>query len=313
MSLSRLIGFVCGRTRRIFIYIKEEFNVILRKVLMYNEASHLPEVLATHKLLLGKECPLDVHFGSLNIHTDPLYYQNVENSSAYPLTSSNYLPGMDVDLASKNRPNGYARMRDLNPYEQQELQSLRAEHDIANASYTSASPIGRGSRFGVPGMGDRTGAHRTMGDRAATLHSWDHRAARPSPWVARSTQSNPMGWGNGPAFSNLRIGEQNTSASHGQTPSTHSRYPPGMQVDHDRDDYRMGRTELDDLYSPNSVRRHSPVYPPGMNVDPLQSAQRAFGEMHIGDERLSTSNPEGPFLPGMGPHHVFSRYGTEVM
>ncbi|KAL1602540.1 hypothetical protein SLS60_005956 [Paraconiothyrium brasiliense] len=265
----------------------------------------------------------------MSIHPDPLHYQTVGNGSADALAFLDHLPGMDVGHALKNLPNGYASLEKLYPEEQQELQRLRAKkiraqrrrakRDKADASYRNLSAMNRRIRFGVPSM-YRTGAHRTMGDRDAYLNNWDHRTARPHPAVAPSTQSNTVYREIVPAFSNLRIGEQNTSASHErvpmrerryqpgvdiplepvryhrgqvylddlnspdsfirprigeqstcasheQAPGAQTRYQPGMEVDHDRVHYHMGQMQLDDLYSPNSVRQHSSAYSSSMLVE----------------------------------------------
>jgi hypothetical protein len=238
---------------------------------------------------------------------------------------------MDVNLALENRGNGYIKIVDFTPLEQQELLRLQAERDKGKAYYKSAPTVNRGIRFGEP----------SMGDQSAGLRNWDHRAMRPD------TQSNTVGWGIGPSFSNLRIAEQNSPPRRTNTGhNAQSPCPPGMEVDPDRVDFRMGQLQLDDLYSPNSIHRHSqandPIqsanhafakfrisdhrnstanrvrrqsqaYPPGMN-NLVQSANSAFASLRINDQRPSnangtnTANNGNPFLPGMGYRHTLSSW-----
>jgi hypothetical protein len=247
-----------------------------------------------------------------------------------------YLPGMDVKLASENRRKGYTTIADPTPFEQQELLRFRAEQDKRAAYYKNSPNADPGTRFGKP----------SMGDQSAGLRNWDYRATR------QKTQSSTTSWGTGPAFRNLRIAEQESPAP--RTTTGHdeqSPYSPGMEVDSDGVDFHMGQLQLDDLYSPNSirqhsqahdlvqganhafadlrindqgtsttdkVRRHSQDYPPGIN-NTVQSVDSAFAHLQINDQGPSTANTVNtanngyPHLPGMGYRHAFVPRGREDM
>lgn len=292
---------------------------------------------------------LDTHFGYLNIQNGPLYNPS---SGLNSHNTRGYLPGMDVDFASNSRRNGYTTIAYLTPQEQHERSRLRDARDQASAHYDDAPTMDRGVRFGVPSMGYRTGAHRTMGDRSTVLGTWDHRATR--PWSP--SHRNSMGLGSGSSFSNLRIGEQHSPTPHTGTRDPQSSNLPGMQVDRDRVDYQMGRPQLGAPYLPQSVRhnsqanlpgmvdsvqgmnsgfanlrvndqdssatntahRHSQAYPPGMD-DPVESANHALANLRVNNQQASTADTTdtvssgNPYLPGMGYRHAFALRGRENM
>ncbi|KAL5415016.1 hypothetical protein PMIN06_005367 [Paraphaeosphaeria minitans] len=175
-------------------------------------------------------------------------------------------------------------MEDLTPLEEQERARHRATQERVEANYGNAQVVDQGVRFGMPSMGLRKGAHQKMGDRPAVLGTWDHRASRPESQGRRKS----TGWGSGPAFHNLQIDDQNSSARGGNTQPGHSTYPPGVQVHHDRIDYHIGRLQLADLYSPRSVHQNSQPYPQGM-ADPVQEANRGLANLRTDDHGPSAT------------------------
>ncbi|KAK7185387.1 hypothetical protein PSPO01_08503 [Paraphaeosphaeria sporulosa] len=251
------------------------------------------------------------NFGHMNIQNGPLYDPKSGCRSTESPNTREWLPGMDIDHVSNNRRKGYATMKNLTPREEQERDRYRAAQERVHSHCSSAQTMDQGVRFGVPSMGFRTGAHQTMGDRPARLRTWDHRSKKAEPPDYR----NSTGWGNGPAFRDLRIGEQNQPACPVTTCPGQSPYPPGMQVDNDRFDHHIGRLQLVYLYSPHSILQHSQPYPPGMK-NAIQSVERAFANLLIVKQEASnfatTINNGNPHLPGMGYRHVFRR-GREDM
>lgn len=245
-------------------------------------------------------------FFACHTEDEPVYPPTDEYCSPYPHNTRNWLSGMDIDHKINNRKDKHTRMDDPSPQEQQERARILAEQQRRDKLYGRAQPVDQGICYGVPSMGLRTGASRTMGDRAAELKTWDHRATRaepPKPWS--STRR-----GRGPTFEDLRIGEQKTPANTGQ-----SSYPPGMQVDQYQLERDMESLQLNDGASPSRSGRHPQPFPPGMN-NSVQDGNLAFAGLRINEHeeisataRVSNGNPH---LPGMGFWHVFSHGGEEM-